>query len=155
LAVLVSSIFFGAVHTFGFTHAVMASLLGVALAVLYQWRGTLVAPAFAHGGFNLLQVAALVLLQLVLANAPVLGVGGVDDQAGVRVQLVVPGSGAEAAGVVPGDVITHLDGTRLHSFRGLRLQLAQHRAGDRVRLRILRAGKTIELEAELQAARSR
>jgi serine protease Do len=53
---------------------------------------------------------------------------------GVIIQDVVRGGPADAAGLIPGDVLTAIDGTRVDSARALTLVLDQHYAGDVVGL---------------------
>lgn len=80
---------------------------------------------------------------------------------GVVVLKVEPGSAAEAVGlrgtevdrdgrVIPGDVIIALDGTQVDSVATLLSRLDDHRVGDRVTLRLWRAGRETELEVVLQ-----
>jgi S1-C subfamily serine protease len=84
--------------------------------------------------------------------------------AGVLVMSVVEGSPAERAGVrgtyraedgtlVLGDVIQGLGGAEVKSLDDLFAALERHRPGDVVKLRVLRAGRTLELEAKLEAPR--
>jgi len=55
---------------------------------------------------------------------PLLGVSGSQEQGGVRVQQVQPGSAAERAGVKVGDVIIRADGKDTASIDALRSALA-------------------------------
>jgi S1-C subfamily serine protease len=82
---------------------------------------------------------------------------------GVAVLRVTPGSGAAAAGlrgveaasdgrIVPGDIITAVDGTPVESVARLLGRLDDHRVGDSVRLTLLRDGRSTEITARLQAA---
>ncbi|MFF8830255.1 S1C family serine protease [Streptomyces sp. NPDC015131] len=54
---------------------------------------------------------------------------------------VTPGGPAAKAGVRPGDVITKVDGQRVHSGEELIVKIRAHRPGDRLRLTLERAGK--------------
>jgi S1-C subfamily serine protease len=49
---------------------------------------------------------------------------------GVTVAEVVPGSGAEAAGITPGSTITSIGGREVTSAAGLRAVIAEARPGD-------------------------
>ena len=51
-----------------------------------------------------------------------------------------------------GDVITGLDGKPVSTLDELLEALEQHRPGDTVTLTIMRAGKSVELPAKLQAS---
>ncbi|MEU6945893.1 trypsin-like peptidase domain-containing protein [Streptomyces sp. NPDC046316] len=54
---------------------------------------------------------------------------------------VTPGGPAAKAGVRPGDVITKVDGQRVHSGEELIVKIRAHRPGDRLELTLLRGGK--------------
>jgi S1-C subfamily serine protease len=79
---------------------------------------------------------------------------------GVLVMSVAPGSAAERAGLrgtsraedgslVLGDVIQGLGDRSIDSLDDLYAALDRHRPGDRLRIRVLRDGKTRELEVQL------
>jgi hypothetical protein len=59
---------------------------------------------------------------------------------GVRLGSIVPGSAAEQAGLLAGDVLVRLDETGLQGFSDLRALLERHRPGETVRLVYLRDG---------------
>ncbi|MCV7067749.1 S1C family serine protease [Mycolicibacterium houstonense] len=84
-----------------------------------------------------------------------LGVGvrtAQQQNGGVIVQDVVPGGPAEAAGLIPGDLLTSIDGTSLDSARTLTLVLDRHYPGDVVGLTwIDRAGQQHNGKATLAA----
>ena len=63
---------------------------------------------------------------------------------------VLPDSAAERAGLQPGDVIEALDGKKTPDFKHLLEKLWHHKAGEKVRLSIRRAGESIEVEVVLQ-----
>ncbi|MGK5498381.1 S1C family serine protease, partial [Streptomyces sp. URMC 125] len=54
---------------------------------------------------------------------------------------VVPGGPADRAGVRAGDVITAVDGTRVHSGEELIVKIRSHRPGDRLELTVERDGR--------------
>ncbi|MGW1975937.1 trypsin-like peptidase domain-containing protein [Streptomyces sp. NPDC001889] len=60
---------------------------------------------------------------------------------------VTPGGPSAKAGVRPGDVITEVDGQRVHSGEELIVKIRAHRPGDRLKLTLLRGGdeRTITL----------
>ncbi|MBI4576583.1 MAG: PDZ domain-containing protein [Planctomycetes bacterium] len=68
---------------------------------------------------------------------------------GIAVSLVVPGSAAAAAGLEPGDVVLAVDGTEVGSALALGDAIRGREAGDRVGLRLLRAGTILEVEVVL------
>ena len=65
------------------------------------------------------------------------------------VQSVSKGSGAEQAGVEPGDVIVELDGTRIAIVEDLLTELRKKAPGTTVQLTIVRDGKRQQLDATL------
>lgn len=72
---------------------------------------------------------------------PFFGIYLEEDAAGVRLSDVVPGAGAEAAGLRAGDVLTAMAGegiTDAHSFRTI---LRQHEPGESVAVSYLRDGQ--------------
>lgn len=90
-----------------------------------------------------------------------LGIRGVDvdsDTAssynmveGVYVASVVEGGGAEAAGVIEGDIIVGLDGTSLTTMTELQTLLSEYSAGDTVTLTIMRSsGNNSYTEMDLE-----
>ncbi|MGY1578334.1 trypsin-like peptidase domain-containing protein [Streptomyces sp. MN13] len=54
---------------------------------------------------------------------------------------VTPGGPGDRAGVEPGDVITEVDGQRVHSGEELIVKTRAHRPGDRLELTVVRDGK--------------
>ncbi|MCA9321651.1 MAG: PDZ domain-containing protein, partial [Planctomycetes bacterium] len=79
------------------------------------------------------------------AAGPVLGIRGVDQRKGVVVAEVYDGYPAEAAGLLPGDVIAVFDGKAISDFGQLIRQLRRRQAGDVVDLVVLREAKRLEI----------
>ncbi|MHC5010998.1 MAG: S1C family serine protease [Planctomycetota bacterium] len=69
----------------------------------------------------------------------------------VRVQAVVPGSPAAAAGLLPGDRIRAIDGHETPGIDVLRRLLLARWAGDRIRITVERGEETLEIELVLGA----
>jgi serine protease Do len=82
---------------------------------------------------------------------------GAPDGEGILVREVNPGSPAEKAGVKAGDVITSLNGERLHSLGDLRGKLSAKRdeKDKTVKLGLLRNKSEISLTVELPAPQTR
>jgi S1-C subfamily serine protease len=74
---------------------------------------------------------------------------GLDTEEGVAVLSVVEGSGAEDAGVEPGDVIVSADGEPLRSVEDLFQTLRDRSPGERLELEIVRDGEQQTIVVEL------
>jgi len=70
---------------------------------------------------------------------------------GVKVVEVLPGTPAEKAGLEPGDLIVTIDGDDIADVRAYAGILRAHEPGDTVRIRVVRYGEEIEVEAVLVA----
>jgi serine protease Do len=68
---------------------------------------------------------------------------------GVLIRGVMPGEPAEKGGVKPNDVLTSIDGTPLDTPRDLQRVVAGARVGKKVRVTLLRDGKSNEVEIEI------
>lgn len=68
----------------------------------------------------------------------------------VEISQVVPDSAAEQGGMLAGDVIKSIDGVRLDRFEDLRLQVAQYKAGEKLKVVIERNGQEKQLTIELK-----
>jgi len=62
---------------------------------------------------------------------------------------VVSGSGADKAGIKENDIILEMDGKKITEKNTLSKMILAHNTGDKVKLKILRKGKTMETTAEL------
>ena len=83
------------------------------------------------------------------AGAPSLGVAVAPADTGLRVASVLPGSGADAAGIRPGDLITRAAGHRIGSVDQLRDVLAGFEPGDALAVTLRRDGRTLDLRVRL------
>lgn len=95
---------------------------------------------FPPGGATPTRVVADVVDQLRASGAVVpgwIGLSGHDDTSGgVQVDDVVPGGPAEAAGLEPGDRITHVGDDELDGIRELAAEVAQRPPGAELTLRV-------------------
>jgi len=88
-----------------------------------------------------------------LANKKVrLGIFIEPFQAGIRVTNVLPKSSADVAGILTGDIIVSFDGQIIDEPFDLTYAVGQKAAGDRVKLKIIRDGKSIESEVVLKSS---
>jgi serine protease Do/serine protease DegQ len=74
---------------------------------------------------------------------------GVENQQGALVSQVVPGSAADKAGIVPGDIITQVNDEKIKSATELRNAIGLLRIGDKAELEIVRDGDTRRITAVL------
>ncbi|WP_406158630.1 trypsin-like peptidase domain-containing protein [Streptomyces sp. NBC_01005] len=65
---------------------------------------------------------------------------------------VTPGGPGAKAGIRPGDVITEVDGQRVHSGEELIVKIRAHRPGDRLDLALTRGGKDLSISLTLGSA---
>ncbi|NWF28151.1 trypsin-like peptidase domain-containing protein [Streptomyces sp. PKU-EA00015] len=65
---------------------------------------------------------------------------------------ITPGGPADKAGIKPGDVITKVDGQRVHSGEELIVKIRAHRPGDRLELTIRRGGEERTMTLTLGSA---
>jgi len=90
---------------------------------------------------------------------PVIGITGanINERAaiiynmprGVYVEEVSSGSGASAAGLQPGDIITGINGKTVATMSELNIEKGNFKAGDTVTLTVYREGRTIDLNIVL------
>lgn len=73
-----------------------------------------------------------------------------DINDGIYVGEVTERSAAAEAGIEPGDVITAINGTAIHTAAQLQEALARHRPGDTVTVALLRDGKSRQVSVTLR-----
>ncbi|HEY3858323.1 MAG TPA: DegQ family serine endoprotease, partial [Gammaproteobacteria bacterium] len=71
----------------------------------------------------------------------------ISQQTGVVVNQVTPGSGADKAGIKPGDVIVSVDGSPVDTNTALHNAIGLERVGSEVSLGLLRDGKPMTVKA--------
>ena len=74
---------------------------------------------------------------------------GVEPGHGVLVADVVPGSPAEKAGVMQGDIIVSVNGKPIHNVNELQVEIMYRQVGEKVTLGIIRNGQELSIEVTL------
>lgn len=77
-----------------------------------------------------------------------------DSKDGMRVGGVVPGSPADKLGLHEGDMMVEFNGTPIGNKMDYTMALGKAKPGQTVRVKAMRAGKSIEVEATLAARKS-
>ncbi len=95
------------------------------------------------------QLNQMIAKRLGVKGVAVMGVerGSAAEQAGLRAAKIEPGGG-----IVPGDIILAIDGKDIDSVAKLVARLDEKKAGETVKLTLLREGKKTEVAATLKAA---
>jgi len=153
VAAPVQAIIFGLSHHFGPADTTGVALIGLALALLYEWRKTLVAPVLMHALVNAL--AMVIMAQSIAADAaaPRLGVYGETHERGVRLTDVVPDTAAASAGLQVGDVILSVDGERVADLPSLTKAVRKREVGQTVVVEFIRGAETHRVDAVLKKLR--
>ena len=80
-----------------------------------------------------------------------LGIRRADDSNEAVVDSLIPGGAAEKGGIKVGDKITEFNGKTIKDFDALQQEIRKMKARDRVTIKVLRDGKTVELRIRLGA----
>lgn len=80
---------------------------------------------------------------------PYVGFDADPVEGGMKVTKIYPGTGAEKAGLAPGDIVAAVEGEATSSAEVLGRRIRRHRPGDRLELRILRGGREEALSVTL------
>jgi len=68
---------------------------------------------------------------------------------GCQISRVVADSGAEKSGMQPGDIVVQIDGQKISRFDDLRLLVSQGKAGDELKVKVMRDGEAVDLKVTL------
>ena len=151
VALVLQALVFSLMHAYGIGHSVIAFFLGLGLAVIYDWRKTLLAPIFVHCIQNSVASIRAALLMIATMNAPLLGVNGTAVERGCLIAVVQPGSTAEEIGLRKGDIIAKFDGQPVRDIADLATLVRQKQVGDEVDIEVIRDGRTILKKASLRS----
>ncbi|QDU26074.1 serine endoprotease [Anatilimnocola aggregata] len=150
VAALLQSLIFGFVHSYSLPHSLAAAGLGLALTAIYEWRKTLLTPILIHMGNNFIAALGVMLMMLVAAESPVLGITCDPADARATIRSMIPGGPADKAGLQVGDVIVAINDKPVRNHAHLLKVTQQHRAWEKVTLTIERDGQEQEISAVFQ-----
>jgi S1-C subfamily serine protease len=77
-----------------------------------------------------------------------------DSKDGMRVGGVVPGSPADKLGLHEGDMMTEFNGSPIGNKMDYTMALGKAKPGQSVKIKLIRSGKAMEVEATLAARKS-
>lgn len=149
IACLAQSALFAATHLYSAFYVFIVFISGIALALLYQWRKTLLTPTLAHIWINLFVAIAMIVTMIDYANTPHLGIIMSPAENEIRIIDVLPDSSASDAGLQIDDVITRFDNKPVDHPGYLTLLVSEKLIGDTVTLTIIRDDLELELSATL------
>lgn len=90
-------------------------------------------------------------IELAPTRRAFLGIEMEEEERGVRIASVVPGSPAEQAGMKPGDLLVEIDGRAVFSAAEVAKRIGSREPGDAVTIAVERDGQTLNLGATLAA----
>lgn len=90
-------------------------------------------------------------MELERSSRPFLGITfEKNNEKGVQLLSVLPGTSAEAMGLQKGDVVIKMDGKSIATMEDVRLALDAKSIGDVLKVEVERAGKSLKLQGELK-----
>jgi membrane protease YdiL (CAAX protease family) len=150
VAAPLQAVVFALLHPYGLVGSAAVALYGLAFALIYEWRKTLLAPVLLHTLVNAVVMAVMVWGIAADAAAPRFGVYGETHQDGCLVTKVVPNTAADTAGLQIGDVVITLDGDPVADMRSLTQAVRTKQVGQKVVVEFIRRGKTHQVDAILK-----
>ena len=154
IATVVSAGIFGFGHAYEFVPAVQTVLVGIALTMIYRWRGTLVAPIAMHAAYNALFMIALLASMHFNSQLPAMGVMPEAVEGPCVIAEVTPGSPADLAGIQSQDLVLKYYGNMIEDFLDLANRIATSSvAGDVVVVTVVREGVEMEFDVTLVTRR--
>ena len=121
--------------------------VGVGFAIPIDMADSVARQLIAHGSVSRGELG-IVLQDLTPTLANAMGIKGVI--AGAVISDVKPGSAANAAGLMVGDVVTGMDGQPIDTSGQLRMEIGSKPPGTMISLNILRKGMTVKIDAVLR-----
>ena len=93
VAAILQAVAFGLFHPFPAVYRAVIAVVGFLLAMIYEWRQTLLTPILVHALVNAASVATIFLLAAAFERAPALGVVGERVEGGCQITSVMAGGG--------------------------------------------------------------
>ncbi len=150
LALILQALAFALGHPFGASDRAAIATIGLMLGLYYRWRKALLAPILLHLAVNAVMMTMMFQQVAIAARAPVLGVRGTTREAGLRIDAVLPGTAAAAAGLRPGDLIQAIDDHPVTTIRAITDLLQPRKSGDRIAIHFRRGDQPRQVEATLE-----
>jgi len=88
-------------------------------------------------------------LRLFRRGPALLGVAGRSGREGCRIVGVRRGTAAERGGIHVGDVVTAVNGRRIHTFEALALEIGRYQPGEEITVTVLRRGEDTDVSVRL------
>ena len=151
VAAILQATAFDLFHPFEGFYRVIIAVVGFLLAMIYEWRKTLLTPILVHALSNVVSFMMIFLSVAAFEKAPMLGITGEKHERGCRLTTVLPGGAAEEAGLRVGDVITVAGEYSVADQRDLRLIMLVHKPRDRIPIYFRRGDTDFMVEATLKA----
>jgi len=153
-AVVLQAVFFAAGHHYeGASIFLGYMLIGILFVGIYRWRRTLLAPILVHGLFNGLIIA--VVLIAAARPKPFLGVRFDPEAETCTIESVEPGSAAEQAGVLAGDIFISFEGQPVSGYADFTDRIRLRTPGEQVVIEIERNGERVTLNPVLGTLENR
>ena len=138
VAIVVSSLIFGIFSASNVAAAILLTLFGVGLSVVYDRRQTIISPVFVHAFYNILLASPLLVSLEPSHDSAYLGIDSNSKTGVCVVSEVRPHTPAEQAGIRVGDTLIRFDHHEIRSFQTLVDTIRQYSPGDIVSVTVER-----------------
>lgn len=149
-----ASLIFGLCHFAGPVDAIVATLIGLVLNVVYWWRQTIATPILVHLGYNTLAAAGLLLAIEAHRDAAYIGVNSDRGTDSCLITTVTPNSPADLAGIRVGDTLVRFDTHAVQNFQQLLDTIRQYQPGDSISVTVIRGEDSIDFDVILSSRRA-
>ena len=147
---LLQSLIFGFCHFFGSTHAVIAVVLGLIITAVYEWRKNTHIANIGTFGHQLHRGNRCLAMMAEISDRPTIGVIGGQDDTECIVREIIQNSAASESDIMVNDIIVAFDENPIADFPALSNVIATRQPNDTVVLRVVRDGRTLDIEVTLK-----